>query len=80
MQPNLSATFWRLFTCSGIAEQSNNRAQPHFLRDDGLDDAPRPRHRTLVIYSSLPDIGAGFRPVEAENSYEELDKLVPATI
>ena len=33
-----------------------------------------------VFYSSLPDIGAGFRPVEAENSYEELDKLVPATI
>ena len=26
--------------------------------------------RFPVFYSSLPDIGAGFRPVEAENSYE----------
>ena len=27
-------------------------------------------HRFPVFYSSLPDIGAGFRPVEAEDSYE----------
>ena len=27
-------------------------------------------HRCPVFYSSLPDIGAGFRPVEAEDSYE----------
>ena len=26
--------------------------------------------RFPVFYSSLPDIGAGFRPVEAEDSYE----------
>ena len=28
-------------------------------------------HRYPVFYSSLPDIGAGFRPVEAEDSYED---------
>ena len=27
-------------------------------------------HRYPVFYSSLPDIGAGFMPVEAEDSYE----------
>ncbi len=26
--------------------------------------------RLPVFYSSLPDIGAGFRPVEAEDSFE----------
>ncbi len=26
--------------------------------------------RFPVFYSSLPDIGAGFRPVEAEDSFE----------
>ncbi len=26
--------------------------------------------RFPVFYSSLPDVGAGFRPVEAEDSYE----------
>ena len=27
-------------------------------------------HRCPVFYSSLPDIGAGFKPVESEDSYE----------
>ena len=31
---------------------------------------PKPMQRFPVFYSSLPDIGAGFRPVEAEDSYE----------
>ena len=31
---------------------------------------PRPMRRYPVFYSSLPDIGAGFRPVEAEDSFE----------
>ena len=61
-----------------------SRIAASFLRGDGLRDAPRPMHRYPVFYSSLPDIGAGFRPVEAENSFEapreELDKLLPATI
>ena len=27
-------------------------------------------HHLTVFYSSLPEVGAGFRPVEAEDSYE----------
>ena len=49
----------------GRSDESARRF-PH--RGYGLRDAPRPTRRFHVFYSSLPEIGAGFRPVEAETA------------
>ena len=49
------------------AVESHRRFSFSWLRAG--ERLPQPIQRFPVFYSSLPDIGAGFRPVEAEDSY-----------